>query len=76
MAAKFFKQIKITGLILFIPVILSAWPLAGYFISEYFQKKFDLPPIVNLFGAGLGFVMAGREITMIVRLAIHMSEAN
>jgi len=73
-ASKFFKQIKITGLIIFIPLILAAWPLAGFFLADFFQKKFNLSPIVDLFGSGFGFVMAGREITMIIRLAIHMNE--
>jgi hypothetical protein len=38
-----YKTIKVVGMVSYIPLILAACPLAGFFAGEYLQKKFSLP---------------------------------
>lgn len=68
MAARFYKQVKIMGFILFIPLILATAPLAGYFAAVFLQEKFRLAAYVPSLGAGLGLILAGRETVRIIRL--------
>ena len=38
----FYKGVKVVGFVSFIPFILAAGPLTGYFIGTFLQKKFNL----------------------------------
>jgi len=38
-----YKTIKLVGMVSYIPLILAACPLAGFFAGDYLQKKFSLP---------------------------------
>ena len=66
--AEFYKLAKVWGLISFIPVILAAGPLAGYFLGDYLEKKIGFAPYLSLSCLVLGFVTSVREIIKILKL--------
>jgi len=66
--AEFYKLAKIWGLITFIPVILAAGPLAGYFLGDYLEKKIGFAPYPSLMCLALGFITSIREIIRILKL--------
>lgn len=66
--AEFYKLAKIWGLISFIPVVLAAGPIAGYFIGEYLEKKFGFAPYISMSFVAVGFAAGAREVIRILRL--------
>ena len=71
---KVYKWIKIGGLLSFIPVIMAAGPLAGYFSADYLQKRFGLPGYISPIFITIGFIASARETIRIIRLAIKTEE--
>jgi hypothetical protein len=69
----FYKGIKIVGFVSFIPFILAAGPLSGYFAGYFLQKKFKLSSYWVFFGVILGFLVA---ITEIVKILKAVARAN
>ena len=67
---KAYKWIKIGGLLSFIPIILVTGPLAGYFLSDYLEKKFNLPNFTSAICIIIGFIASARETVRIIRLAL------
>ena len=63
----FYKGMKIVGFVSFIPFILAAGPLSGYFVATFLQKKFNLAAYWVFFGAALGFLAAIIEIVRILK---------
>lgn len=66
--AEFYKLAKVWGLISFVPVILAAGPLAGYFLGDYLEKKIGFAPYLSLSCLALGLVTSVREIIKILKL--------
>lgn len=71
--AEFYKIAKIWGLVSFIPVVLAAGPIAGYFFGEYLERKFGFAPYISIFLVAIGFIAGGREVVRILKL-IHRSD--
>ena len=67
---KVYKWIKIGGLLSFIPVIMAAGPLGGYFCADYLEKRFNLPSYTSLIFITIGFIASARETIRIIRLAL------
>ena len=67
---KIYKWIKIGGLLSFIPVIMAAGPLGGYFCADYLKKRFGLPGFTSAILITIGFVASARETIRIIKLAI------
>ena len=67
---KVYKWIKIGGLLSFIPVIMAAGPLGGYFCGDYLQKRFGLPNFTSAICITIGFIASARETVKIIRLAL------
>jgi F0F1-type ATP synthase assembly protein I len=65
---EFYRLTKIWGLISFVPVVLAAGPLAGYFLGDYLEKEIGFAPYLSLVCLGLGFVTSIREIIKILKL--------
>jgi uncharacterized membrane protein len=63
----FYRKIKIIGFVTFIPCILAAGPLSGYFIGIFLREKFNLPFYVVFFGVGIGFLGAFMEVIKILK---------
>lgn len=64
----FYRLAKIWGLVSFIPVIMAAGPISGYFAGEYLEKKIGFAPYVSISFAALGFIAGAREVIRILRL--------
>lgn len=62
-----YKGIKTVGFVSFIPFILAAGPLSGYFVGTFLQEKFNLSYLVVLFGVVFGFLAAVMEIIKILK---------
>ena len=65
---EFYRVAKIWGLVSFIPVVLAAGPIAGYFFGEYLEKKFGFAPYISMSLVALGFIAGAREVVRILRL--------
>ncbi|MDD5692127.1 MAG: hypothetical protein PHP10_03000 [Candidatus Omnitrophica bacterium] len=70
----FYKGIKTVGFITFIPFMMAAGPLAGYFVAEFLQKKFNLTSHVVFLGVFLGFVVGIMETIRIIRAVARMNK--
>jgi len=64
---EYYRGIKIVGLVSFIPFILAAGPLTGYFAGSFLQKKLNLSSSVVLISIGFGFLVAITEIIKILK---------
>lgn len=70
----FYKGMKIVGFVSFIPFILAAGPLSGYFTGVFLQKRFNLSQGIVFIGAGLGFLTAIMEIIKILRAIARLNK--
>jgi len=66
--ADFYRLTKIWGLLSFIPVVLAAGPLAGYFLGDYLEKKIGFAPYLSLLCMASGFYTSIMEIVKILKL--------
>ena len=73
---KVYKWIKIGGLLSFIPIIIAAGPLAGYFLADYLEKRFGLPRYAVFICIAVGFIASLRETIRIIRLALKTEETS
>jgi F0F1-type ATP synthase assembly protein I len=69
---KMYKRIKIAGLLSFIPFVLAAAPLGGWFLGEFLQKKFNLSVYVTYICILIGVAAGIREVVRIIRLVIRI----
>lgn len=72
--ASFYKWTKMWGLLSFVPVVLAAGPLAGYFLGDYLEKKIGYAPYLSLICMALGFFTSVREIIKILKLVQKADE--
>ncbi|MCM8797007.1 MAG: AtpZ/AtpI family protein [Candidatus Omnitrophica bacterium] len=63
-----YRQIKILGMIFFIPVLLAACPIGGFFLGDYLKRRFDFPAYIILVCLTLGFFAGILETIRIVKL--------
>lgn len=66
--AEFYMVAKIWGLVSFIPVVLAAGPIAGYFLGEYLERKFGFAPYISMSLVAIGFIAGAREVVRILKL--------
>jgi hypothetical protein len=69
---KKYKQIKIVGFILFIPLILFTGPMAGYIAGDFLARFFKWAWWVPLIGATIGFLTSVKETVRIIRIVLKM----
>jgi len=69
-----YKRIKIAGMISYIPIMLAAGPLAGFFLGDYLQKKFNLPFYFLVICSGAGIILGIRESVRIIRLVLKIDK--
>jgi len=70
----FYKGVKTVGFVSFIPFILAAGPLTGYFIGTFLQEKFNLSSWVVLLSVVFGFLVAITEIIKILKAVARVSK--
>ena len=71
---KAYKWIKIGGLLSFIPVVMAAGPLGGYFLADYLEKRFGFPPFTMAVTVIIGFIASTRETVRIIKLALKTED--
>ena len=62
------------GFVSFIPFILAAGPLTGYFIGTFLEKKFNLSIWVVLLGVVFGFLAAIIEVIKILKAIARVNK--
>ena len=70
----FYKGVKTLGFVSFIPFILAAGPLTGYFAGTFLQKKFNLSSWVVWISIIFGFLTAVIEIIKILKAITRMNK--
>jgi len=70
----FYKGIKTVGFVTFIPLMLAAGPLSGYFVGTFLQKKFNLSSYCVFLSVAFGFLVAITEIVKILRAVARMEK--
>jgi len=61
------ESLRKASMLLTIPTMLVAAPLVGYFLGSVVDARFRTAPWGVAAGVVLGFVAAGRQITIIIR---------
>ena len=62
------------GFVTFIPLMLAAGPLSGYFVGTFLQKKFNLSSYCVFLSVAFGFLVAITEIVKILRAVARMEK--
>ena len=68
-----FKGIKIIGFVTFIPFILAAGPLTGYFVGNFLQKRFNLSFYCVIVSVVIGFLVAFTEVVKILKAVARVN---
>jgi F0F1-type ATP synthase assembly protein I len=61
------EGIRSAGLLLAIPTLLIVAPLVGFWIGDWFDRRFHTGPWLGIAGLAVGFAAAGRETFQIYR---------
>ena len=72
--ADLYRWIKIGGLLSFLPFVLVAGPLAGFYLGNYLEKRFSLPSYVSMVLIIVGFVGSFKEAVKVVKMALRAQE--
>lgn len=70
----FYKGVKTAGFVTFIPFMLAAGPLSGYFVGDLIQKKFNLSARVVLLSVAIGFIAGVMETVRILKIVVRMNK--
>ena len=70
----FYKGVKTAGFAFFIPFMLAAGPLTGYFMGAFIQKRFNLAPYCVFLGVALGFLVAITEVIKILKAVAKVNK--
>ena len=70
----FYKGIKTVGFVTFIPFMLAAGPLSGYFVGDFLQKKFNLSSYTVLVSVAFGFVAGIMETIRVLKIVVRMNK--
>ena len=63
-----YKLIRISGLLFYMPAVLGAGPLSGYFLGEYLKKRFGIKTYVVIILILIGIFASIKEAVRIIRL--------
>lgn len=69
--ADLYRWIKIGGILSFLPFILAAGPLAGYFLGDYLEKSLHLPKYISAICIIIGFLTSVREAIRVIRITLR-----
>ncbi len=70
--ANIYKWLKIGGLLSFLPFVLVAGPLAGFFLGDYLIIRFNFPAYTSYILSALGFFGSARETVRIIKTALKI----
>ncbi|MDD3274180.1 MAG: hypothetical protein PHN16_00290 [Candidatus Omnitrophica bacterium] len=63
----FYKGVKTVGFVLFIPFMLAAGPLSGYWAGSFLKERLNLSSACVFLGVVVGFIAACTEVTRLIR---------
>jgi hypothetical protein len=69
-----YKGVKTVGYVSFIPFMLAAGPLSGYFAGVFLHEKFNLPLRIVFIGIVCGFTAGIMEVVRILRILARMNK--
>ncbi len=69
-----YRWIKIAGILSFIPFILAAGPLAGFFAAGFLETRFGLPQYTTIILVTIGLIGSARETVRIIKIALRSEE--
>ena len=69
-----YKWIKIAGLLSFLPFVLVAGPLAGFYLGSFLEKKIGLQPYLSILFIIIGFAASLKETIRIIKLALQAQD--
>ena len=72
--ADFYRWVKIGGLLSFLPFVLVAGPLGGFYLGSFLEKKFGLSHHVSIALITVGFIGSLTETVKVIRLALKTQE--
>ena len=72
--ADLYRWIKIGGLLSFLPFVMVAGPLGGFYLGNYLEKRFGLPGYVSIALIAVGFIGSFREAVRVIKIAIKSQE--
>ncbi len=70
----FYKRVKVAGLISFIPFVLVAGPVSGYFLGSFFESKFGGRGYAVFVFMMIGLAAAVFETIKILRLVVKIEK--
>jgi len=70
----FYKGVKTVGFVTFIPFMLAAGPLSGYFVGDFIRRKFNLSSHVVLLSVVIGFMAGVMEMIRILKIVARMNK--
>jgi len=70
----FYQGIKTIGFATFIPFMLAAGPLSGYFVGTFLRKKFNLSSYVVLASVVFGFIAGAMETIKVLKAVARMNK--
>ena len=69
-----YRGIKNIGFVSFIPFVMVAGPISGYFAGDFLQKKFNLPDYMVLIGIFFGFLASVLETIKIIKTLYRINK--
>jgi len=67
MKKEFYKWVKIAGFASFVPFVLAAGPIGGFFVGYYLQQKFHFNKHFTLIFSLIGMLASFFETVRIIR---------
>jgi len=68
------QLLKIFGLLIYLPMLLSLSPLFGFYAGQYIVSKFHAPNFVILMATTIGFLAAVIETVRILKILLKMTK--
>ena len=69
-----YKWVKIGGILSFIPFVLAAGPIAGYFLGNYLEERFHFSPYASFVCVIIGIIASTAEVVRIIKMALRAEE--
>ena len=70
--AEIYKYIKATGFVFYIPLILPAGPLSGYFLAKFLGEKFGWKGYLPQILITIGLIASLYEAIRIIRKTLRL----
>lgn len=63
-----YKRIKIAGLVFFMPFMLAAGPVAGFFVGSYLHQRFAMGHYIIFTAITIGLLSSFMETVRIIKI--------